>query len=204
MMVYGMLYRNMKIILGLLLMLMLFGNTGFAIEVENKVEYLLDARGDDGDIALERLSINKKIDSTDIMLSIFAEAQWSVEASEWEKLLTGIKAGKSFWEYLYISQSIQFISGEMLDYMAFDAGSYSFDATTKIGVKVPFLEDFNLSIFEEYSVNLEEFKDEYCETIAEVQYTPVDLLSVGIGWRHTDRIHNFDTDYVTSSVTLRF
>ncbi len=203
-MLYGMLYENMKIVLALLLMLVLFVNPGFTVEVENRIEYLVDARSDDGDIALERFSISKKFKATDIKASIFTEAQWNTETDDWEKLLAGVEASKSFWEYFYVSQSIQLISGEMLDYLVFDVNGQSLDTTTKIGVKLPFLEDFSLSIFEEYSVNLEKGRDEYCETIAEVQYAPVDLFSVGIGWRHTDRIHALDTDYVSTSFTLRF
>lgn len=200
---YDMLCKNMKSIL-VLLMLALFVNPGFAVEVENRVEYLVDVRNDDGDIALERLSVHKKLDSSDIELSFFGEAQWNMETDEWEKLLSGLEIGKSFSDYFYVGQSIQLISGEMLDYLVFDVNGQSFDTTTKIGLEVPFLETFSFRLFEEYSINLEKGRDEYCETIAEIQYAPVDLFSVGIGWRHTDRIHALDTDYVSTSLTLRF
>ncbi|MDP8230682.1 MAG: hypothetical protein P9L93_06220 [Candidatus Gorgyraea atricola] len=203
MMLYDMLYKNMKIIL-VLLMLVLFANPGFSVEVESRTDYLVDVRRDDGDIAMERLSIHKKLDSSDTELSFFGEAQWNMETDEWEKLLSGLEIGKSFSDYFYVGQSFQFISGEMLDYLVFDADSYSFDTTTKVGLEVPFLEVFSLRLFEEYSINLEKGRDEYCESIAEILYAPVDLFSVGIGWRHTDRIHALDTDYVSTSLTLRF
>ena len=174
------------------------------IETRNRSEYLVDARGDDGDLCLNRLSVHKKLDTPDIEISGFGEAQWNLETDEWEKLLLGIEAGIRPWQYLYIGQSVQSISGHMLDYMAFDANNNSIDTTTKIRLDLALLKDLSLHIFEEYSINIEEGRDEYCETGAEVSYSPRDSYSIGIGWRHTDRVHNFDTDYVSSSLTLRF
>jgi len=200
---YDMLYKNMKMFL-VLLILVLFADPGFAVDVENRVEYLVDIRRDDGDIALERLSISKKFESTDARISVFGEAQWNIETDEWEKILAGLEAGISFWKYFYIGQSVQIISGKMLDYMVFDADNYPFDTTTKIGLELPFLDVFSFYISEEHSIHIEKGRGEYCETIAEVLYAPVDLFSVGIGWRHTDRIHALDTDYVSTSLTLRF
>lgn len=179
-------------------------NPAYAWEIKDRNEYLLDTRGDDGSIYLNRLSAHQKLDSFDIEISGFAEAQWNFEIDDWEKLMLGFGASKYLWKYLYLSQSIQFISGEILDYMNFSVNSNSFDATTKIGLNMPFLKNFALDISEEFSFNLEKGRDEYCESVAEVLYSPKDFLSIGIGWRHTDRIHNLDTDYVGSSITLRF
>jgi hypothetical protein len=59
-------------------------------------------------------------------------------------------------------------------------------------------------MFEEYATNLEEGRGEYCETGVELNYDLNKACSLGFGWRHTDRIHNFDTDYATTSLTLIF
>jgi len=173
-------------------------------EMKNRIDYLVDARGDDGDLCLNRFSLHKKLDSPDMEISGFLEAQWNLETDEWEKLLFGIEAGAWPWKYLYIGQSLQSISGEMLDYMAFDANGDSIDTTTKISLEIPLVKEFSLRVFEEYSVNIEKGRDEYCEAGTEVSYSPKDSYSIAIGWRHTDRIHNFDTDYMSSSLTLRF
>ncbi|MFC1624065.1 hypothetical protein ACFL28_01920 [Candidatus Omnitrophota bacterium] len=175
-----------------------------ALEIKNENKYLIDARGDDGDIYLNRLSLHKKLDRHEIELSFFGEAQWNFEISEWEKLTLGLETGKFFREYLYVGQSVQFISGEILDYMAFDANSNSIDTTTKIRLLLPLAEHFSLRLFEEYALNLEKGRDESNEIGTEVIYSPKDSYSVGIGWHHIDRIHNFDTDYVSLSLTLNF
>ena len=176
----------------------------YASEIRDRNEYLVDVRDDDGDLYLNRLSLHKKLDSRNMEISGFIEAQWNFETDEWEKLMLGIEIGTYIWQYLYIGQSLQSISGEMLNYMAFDANSNSIDTTTKISLELPLIKDFALRIFEEYSINLEKGRDEYCELGSEVSYSPKDSYSISIGWRHTDRIHNFDTDYVSTSLTLRF
>lgn len=177
----------------------------FSLDIRDRNEYLFDTRGDDGDICLNRLSLHKKIDKHDIEMSVFGEAQWSLEIDEWEKLLLGMEAGKYLWQYLYIGQSIQIISGELLDYMTFDTDSTSIDITTKIALHLPlFSKNFSFYIAEEYSLNLEEGRNEYCETISEIIYSPKELYSIGIGWRHTDRVHTLDTDYVSLSFTVDF
>ena len=188
----------------LILTQLIFIDRIYASEIRDRNEYLVDVRGDDGDIYLNRLSLHKKMDSSDIEISGFLEGQWNFEIDEWEKVMLGVEAGAYLWQYLYIGQSVQSISGHMLDYMAFDANNNSIDTTTKIRLDLALLKDLSLHIFEEYSINIEEGRDEYCETGAEVSYSPKDSYSIGIGWRHTDRIHNLDTDYVSSSLTLRF
>lgn len=198
----------MKIIFRLFLIFaltqLIFTNPVYPLEIQERNEYLFDVRDDDGDIYLNHLSLHKRLDSPNIEISAFAEAQWNFDTDEWEKLMLGVEAGKYLWRYLYIAQSIQLISGQILDYMVFDINNKSIDATTKIGLLLPLLKDLSLRLFEEYSLNIEEGKDEYNEVGAEVIYNFKDSLSVGIGWRHTDRIHNLDTDYVSSSLTLRF
>ncbi|MFC1666869.1 hypothetical protein ACFL0P_03240 [Candidatus Omnitrophota bacterium] len=179
-------------------------NPIYALEISNRNEYLLDIRGDDGDIYLNKLSIHKKLDSPEIEISAFGEGQWNLDTDEWEKVLLGLEMGRTFWEYFYIGQSIQFISGEMLDYMAFSVNSNSIDTTTKIALNLSLAKDLSFRAFEEYSLNIEKGRDEFSETGVEIVYKFKDSHSVGIGWRHTDRIHNFDTDYISSSITLRF
>ena len=146
----------------------------------------------------------KKLDTQDIDISAFGDVQWNFNTTDWEKILFGIELGKLFTDYLYIGQSIQSISGQILDHLVFDADSYSFDTTSKISITLPFLDKYSFRIAEEYSVNLEHGRDEYCETIAEVSYQVKDSYSFGLGWRHTDRIHNLDTDYVSLSMELDF
>jgi len=198
----------MKIILKLLLISILiqafFVKFSCAAEIKYKNEYLIDIRSDDGDICLNRISVHKKLGPSDVELSFFGEAQWNLEIDDWEKLMLGAEFGKTLWRYLYIGQTIQVTSGQILDYMAFDVDSYTIDATTKIALRFPLLKKLSFNIFEEYVLNPIKGRDEYCEAGLELSYRPKESFSIGIGWRHTDRIHALDTDYVSSSFTLHF
>ncbi len=194
----------MKILSIFIFIQLVFINPIFALELNTRDEYLFDTRDDDGDIYRNCISIDKKIESPELEISAFLDSQWNLETDKWEKILLGVKAEKSLWEYLYIGQSIQLISGEMLDYMSFEVGNKSFDTTTKIGLRVPFWDHFSFNAFEEYSINLEKLRGEYCELIAGVIYTPKKWLSISLGWRHTDRIHALDTDYATIGALFHF
>lgn len=173
-----------------------------AFDLKEKNEYLIDVRGDDGDIYLNRFSVYKKIEPVGLEISAFGETQWNFDINDWEKVLLGAETGRFFFGHLYLGQSAQFISGQIMDHMSFESDSHSFDSTTKIGLRFPFLKYFSLNISEEYSFSLEE--GEYAEILADLNYAAQDLYCVGIGWRHTDRIHSFDSDYLSFSFTLNF
>lgn len=201
-------YSKMKKFLALLLFLLsinfTFINPAHCWSVKDKSEYLFDARGDDGDLILNRLSLHNKLESYNLEITAFGEAQWNIETTEWEKITTGAEIGRTFWQWLYIGQSIQFISGEMLDFMVFDTDNNSIDSNTRIAIKFPLVKNLSFSMFEEYATNLEKGRGEYCETGVELSYNLNKGCLLGFGWRHTDRIHNLDTDYVSTSLTLSF
>jgi hypothetical protein len=195
--------RLLKVLLIIFLLQLSCASLSSAADIKNKSQYLLDTRGDDGDIFSNLISFQKKTPSG-INLSSFGEVQWNMKTSEWEKINFGVKAEKIFRKFFYLSQSIQTISGQRLDHMYFDTGNISVDTTVTIGFIFDFAEYFSLSLKEDYSFNIEEGKGEYCEVLAEISYNPTDSRSIGIGWRHTDRIHNFDSDYATISLSLNF
>ncbi len=198
----------MKITLKILLLLisihLTFINSILALELNTRDEYLLDIRNDDGDIYRSYITLNKKIESPAVEISAFLDSQWNLKTDKWEKVLLGVEVRKYLWQYLYVGQTLQLISGEMLDYMSFEVGNKSFDTTAKIGLKIPFLKYFSFNAFEEYSINLEHGRDEYNEVGVEVVYTPRKLFSISLGWRHTDRVHTLDTDYASTALSFHF
>ena len=194
----------LKSLLILIVLQPILANPLSALEVTARDEYMLDARGDDGDIYRSYISLDKKIESPSLNISLFLESQWHFDRDEWEKLLLGGEIRKSLWKYLYVGQSVQFVSGQMLDYVGFEIDNKSFDTTTKIKIDIPFLESFSFQAFEEYSFNLEELEGDYNELGAEIVFKPRNFFSIFLGWRHTDRIHNFDTDYATAGLSFHF
>jgi hypothetical protein len=201
----------MKLLAGLIILSMqlIFLNPACALDVKYRNEFLKDVRSDDGNIYLNRISLYKDIEPLNMEISGFCEAQWNIKMQAWEKNTAGFEAKKCLFEYFYFGESLQFISGKMLDYMVFSPGKQSVETVTKLELIFPVLEKtlkkkLTLRSFEEYSYNLEKGSAGLNEVGIEFDYALKKEISVGFGWRHTDRIHNFDTDYCSSSFTLKF
>ena len=88
--------------------------------------------------------------------------------------------------------------------MTFDPGNMSMEATTKLGFIFPLSKKLSFRIWNEYSYNLEKGSAGLNELLIEIPYQINNNLDFRIGWRHTDRIHAFDSDYATTSFTLHF
>lgn len=203
----------MKIILKLFLAVLsshiILIPSAYPIQIENKTEFRLDARGDDGDIEVSKLSAVRHISSLNLAASGFCEGQWNFDISDWEKATAGIDLKTNFLKYLRYSQSIQLISGKILDYMAFEAHNQSIETVSAIQLVVPIFKNLfnkriNIQFDEEYSFNLEESQAGLNEVGIKINYSFSTNKTLGIGWWHTDRIHNFDTDYASTSFTLKF
>ncbi|MFA4991076.1 MAG: hypothetical protein WC569_00660 [Candidatus Omnitrophota bacterium] len=199
--------KLLLIVLSLLQFIAIPGAHG--IQINSKNELLIDSRGDDGDIYLCRLWLSKDIPDYSVKISAFGETQWNFKTSEWEKLTAGLEAGRSLSKYLHVSQSLQAINGQMLDYMCFNPGNDSIETTSKISLNMPlcktlFKERLGLRLFEEYTFNLEENQAGLNELGAEITYRLAANASMAIGWHHSDRIHSFDSDYASSSLNLNF
>jgi len=115
----------MKLLSGILLVSiqLIFLNPACALDIKDRDEFLKDVRSDDGNIYLNRISLYKKIDSLDIGVFCFGEAQRNLKTNVWEKMTAGLEAEKCFFKCLYVGGSIQHISGEILDFMTFKANT---------------------------------------------------------------------------------
>jgi len=196
----------MKLLSGILLLSiqLIFLSPAYSADIKNKNSFLLDIRNRDNSIYLNRFSASKNIARYDIKTSLFGECQWHFGTSRWEKVTSGVAAEKLFLKYIYCGESIHFIYGQLLDYMTFDPGNMSIEATTKLGFIFPLSKKLSFRVWNEYSYNLEKGAAGLNEVLIEMPYRVTKNLDFEIGWRHTDRIHAFDSDYATSSFTLYF
>lgn len=195
----------MKLLSGLILFIpLIFLNPAHSADIKEKNSFLLDIRNKDNSIYLNRFSISKNIPECDIKISLFGELQWHFGTSSWEKITSGVEAKKPFLKYFYFGESVHLISGQTLDYMTFDPGNVSVEAVTKLGCIFPLSKRLSFRIWNEYSYNLEKGAAGLNELLIEIPYEVNKNLALGIGWRHTDRIHAFDSDYATTSLTLHF
>lgn len=196
----------MKLLSGILLLSiqLIFLNPAYSADIKEKNGFLLDIRNKDNSIYLNRFSASKNISRYDIKTSLFEELQWHSGTSKWEKITSGVEAEKYFLKYAYCGESVHFISGQILNYMTFDPGNMSMEATTKLGFIFPLSKKLSFRIWNEYSYNLEKGSAGLNEVLIEIPCQINNNLDFGIGWRHTDRIHAFDSDYATTSFTLHF
>ena len=196
----------MKLLFGIILLSiqLIFLNPAYSADIKDKNSFLLDIRNKDNSIYLNRFSASKNIARYNIKTSLFGELQWHFGTSRWEKITSGIEADRNFLKYIYCAESIHFIYGQLLDYMTFDPGNMSMEAVTKLGFTFPLSKKLSFRIWNEYSYNLEKGAAGLNEVLIEIPYQVNKNLDIGIGWRHTDRIHAFDSDYATSSLILHF
>lgn len=193
----------LKILL-ITLQLILIISPAYCINIKDRNEHLWDLRGADGNIYLNRFSIYKNLEPFDIEISGFGEIQWNFDISKEEKITSGVQVEKYLFKYVYLGESLQFIAGQILDYMSYRSENQSVETTTKLGFLFPLSKKISLRIWDEYSYNLEKGAAGLNELMVETYYKVNKNLDIGIGWRHADRIHNFDTDYCSTSFTLKF
>ncbi len=196
----------MKLLSGIIILSiqLIFLNPAYSTDIKEKNSFLLDIRNKDNSIYLNHFSVSKNIAGYDIKTSLFTELQWHFGTSKWEKITSGVEAEKHFLKYIYCGESIHFISGQILNDMTFDPGNMSMEAATKLGFIFPLSKKLSFRIWDEYSYNLEKGSAGLNEVLIEIPYHVNNNLDFGIGWRHTDRIHAFDSDYATTSLTLHF
>jgi hypothetical protein len=196
----------MKLLSGLIILSLqlIFLNPAYSVDIKNKNAFLLDIRNKDNSIQLDRFSVSKDISEYSIKASLFGEAQWHFGTSRWEKITSGAEIEKQLLKYVYCGESVNFISGQMLDYMTFSPGNMSVEAITKLGFAFPLTKRLLFRVWNEYSYNLEKGAAGLNEVHVEMPYKINKNLDIGIGWRHTDRIHAFDSDYAVSFFTLHF
>lgn len=196
----------MKLLSGIILLLiyLFFSGASYGAEIKDKNSFLLDIRNKDNSIYLNRFSVSKNIAGCNIKTSLFGEFQWHFGTSKWEKITSGLEAEKCFLRYIYCGESINFISGQILDYMTFDPGNMSVETITKLSFVFPVSKKLSFIIRNEYSYNIEKGSAGLNELFIEIPYQVNKNLDFEIGWRHTDRIHAFDSDYAVSSLTLHF
>lgn len=201
----------MKLLSGVIILLaqFIFLNPAYSVDIKDRNELLKDVRSDDGNIYLNRVSLYRNIDSYDMTIACFGEAQRNLKTNVWEKLTAGFEAEKCLLKYFYAGESIQYISGEILDFMTFSPGNASMETTTKLSAIFPVFkkslkEKLLMRFWEEYSYNLEKGAGGLNEVGIEFNYDLKKAIFLGFGWKHTDRIHNFDTDYCSASLALKF
>ena len=174
-------------------------------EFRNYQTVRLDNRRSQDDTYLTRAAflLHRDItDDLDLVLEIqpFAEAQYLWDKEKWHRTELGSELGIRY-KWAYIGESIHYAWLK-------DAGDTP-ELESRLEVNIPFVLNsqgyqITLALLEEYTYAIEEGEATRNE-IAGIFYIPVfKHLDVSCGWRHIDRIHDYDSDQVEMSAVLKY
>ncbi len=178
--------------------------SGFCAEVQNQNELRLDISDDDDNIYLNRTSINYSFGlpfkEKKILSSIFFEPRWDFHIDQWYRIELGIEFGMSVFKWLYLGESLQYAWLRPGDNVSEAETRLTFDWPLNFG----FLsnEKTKLQAFEEHTFNMEEGAGTRNEVGLMLLHNLTKHSKVSLGWRHVDRIHDYDSDQITASIIL--
>lgn len=179
-----------------------------ALNIENIHTYRYDIRNTGNDTAggneyLCTLSLkdNKPIEKIerDLKLALWSEMEVGLRRHKLDVVRFGGEVGLDIFKWVYW--------GEQVYYGWFDKQEDKFVLRSKLTFKFPFkFFDLNpsLRIFEEHRYNLNEGEGFRNDVGVGVNLPLTEIFGCYLGWRHADRIHKFDTDYIEGKIVLNF
>ncbi len=164
-------------------------NTGNADNGGN--EYL-------GTVSLKGAKPIEKI-NRDLKLILWGEVQAGIRRSQVDVSRFGGEAGIDLLKWVYW--------GEQIYYAWYKRDYDRFVLRSKLTFNFPF-KVFSLNpslrIFEEHRYSLTEGEGFRNDVGVGVNLPVTKIFSCYLGWRHADRIHRFDTDYIEGKIVLNF
>jgi len=175
-------------------------------ELKNYQTARINTRDEEDSAYVTRLAIAhgyNLMEEYDIKLEYqaFGETRYLWDQEEWQRSELGMEFGFRFlkdWVYL----------GESVHYAWLKNTGDTFELETRLEVDIPIklTEEYTitLALLEEYTYATKESKATRNE-IAGLFYIPVyKWLELQAGWRHIDRIHDYDSDQVELTAVLKY
>ena len=191
----------MKKVLIILLGILFMATPACALNFENSHTYRYDIRGDDGgDIYLVKGTLSHKLPiekiNRDLKLGVFIEGGYDFDPEDFQLSKAGGLASINLVKWLSLTEDIYYSDKPQDTYWRSNlTASFPFEV---------FELNPSLKIFEEYRFNIDEGEGARNDVGVGVEVPLTEIFKCYLGWRHADRIHSFDTDYVETKVTLSF
>lgn len=135
----------------------------------------------------------------DLKLILWGEAQVGIRRSKIDVSRFGGEVGINIFKWVYW--------GEQIYYAWYDRAYDRFVLRSKLTFNFPF-KAFSLNpslrIFEEHRYSLTEGEGFRNDVGVGINLPVTKVFGCYLGWRHADRIHNFDTDYIEGKIVLNF
>ncbi|MFC1632087.1 hypothetical protein ACFL1I_00145 [Candidatus Omnitrophota bacterium] len=186
-------------------------DTGF----ENRHTYRVDTRSDDDDYsfyitrAAGYLDFNCPLLERTFRIAPFFEYQSNLDTNTWWRKELGAEIGTSFFnDIFYYGASLQYVWQKLDNYPVEDTTETAewesrFVITPPINWWI-FGDTLFLRLFNEYTVDLERGQGTFNQVGVVFDWQVLDWLRLPIGYRHVDRVHDYDADTLEFSVVFSF
>jgi len=142
-------------------------------------------------------------DELDLKLEFqpFFEMRYYWDSEKFLRKEIGLEAGFHLTKYGYV--------GESLHYAWLDNEENTFEFETRLEMNIPLIlnakgYEVTLKLVEEYTFSNQERKGTRNEIAANLIFPIVEHLELLCGWRHIDRIHDYDSDQVELTAIFVF
>ena len=168
--------------------------------------------GKDDNSCVSRYSIHrypvKITENQNLLLSPFWEGDWNFDSKDWYRREIGLEAGLQLTKFLYIGQSFNYIWRDREKFVWPDENEEFSETENRIELRTSFYDwrvcKAQLYLFNEYAYNIDEGEVYMNVASAGIIVKINDKVRIPIGWRHTDRVHKYDSDYREISVIIDF
>jgi hypothetical protein len=139
----------------------------------------------------------------------FFEYQHNIDTNRWWRKEIGIEIGSFFWNNLfYYGASLQHIWQQEQNYpiellKQTTEWESRFLFTFPIQWKI-FKDRLNLQFFDEYTYDFKRGQTTFNEVGITFNWQIMKGLEVPFGWRHIDRVHDYDADLIELSISFSF
>ncbi len=169
--------------------------------------------GNDDNFYLTRaaVSIDYKIALLEKTIKIlpFFEYQHNFETGDWWRREAGAEFGTSFFnQWFYYGASFQHIWQQEENYPV-EALEETTEWESRFVITPAlnwwlFKDTLTLHLFDEYTYDFTRGQATFNECGAVVDWNVCEWLTIPIGWRHIDRVHDFDADMFEFSLNFSF
>lgn len=210
---------NRRIILILLVGFSLLAASSFAevrdVGFENKHTLRIDVRSDDDDYSLYLTRTCGYVDynfsqiERVIRFVPFFEYQANLDTNAWWRKEAGLEVGTGFFDDIfYCGASFQHVWQKEENYPV-EKLEETTEWESRFVITPPihwwiFNDRVKLRLFEEYTYDFTRGQATFNEVGVTLDWQVFEWLKLPIGFRHTDRVHDFDADTLELSVLLSF
>jgi len=128
-----------------------------------------------------------------------------------EQKETGLELGADVFKWLYLGESLQYARYNLdwANYIWHPRIKYAFEAETRLTLSLPIFdmgdgESISAYLSDEFTYSFRLSEGVRNEVALGLSIPIKSYLEANLGWRHIDRIHDFDSDAIEAAVTLIF